>query len=335
MLTHIASFTSLRDQELLAFSLLQSVSSILTPNNKAIVKLSLTGEVLHQIRFSDGGYQQINDDISLDEEWKRFFSHMQNSGLDNHRFSKKVGVTYVYTINHSKNYNQYLVIDLDQNMTSVQSHMLSGMLNIFNNFHALLVDSQTDALTGLLNRKTFEKSIINFHLEPEKPSNFQSNDKRANRSDEKVENWLVIVDVDNFKSINDKFGHVYGDEVLIHIANALKINIRNKDLVFRFGGEEFVIFLKNNTRAECEATLSRLSLAISDASMYQLDSLTVSYGVTKFDPSIFHTTLMDYADQALYYSKENGRDRYTFFEDLIKSGLVMLDKISFGDIDLF
>jgi diguanylate cyclase (GGDEF)-like protein len=335
MLKQIASFTSLRDQELLAFSLLQSVTSILAPKNKAVVKLSLTGKILNQIYFSDGDCQKLNADESLDEEWRSFFNYMQDSAIESHRFRKKVGVTYVYSINHSKNYNQYLVIDLSQNMTVEQSHMLSGMLNIFNNFNDLLTDSQTDELTGLLNRKTFEKSILSFHLEPEQSEPFKGNEQRKSQTDDESSNWIVIVDVDHFKSINDKFGHLYGDEVLIHIANALKINIRHKDIVFRFGGEEFVVFFKNLTRKKCEEALSRLSKAISDVSLVQLDNLTVSFGVTKFNPSIFHTTLMDYADQALYYSKENGRNRYTFFEDLIESGLAKPEHISFGSIDYF
>jgi diguanylate cyclase (GGDEF)-like protein len=334
MLKHIASFTSLRDQELLAFSLLQSVTSILAHQNKAVVKLSLTGEVLNQIYFSDGDYHKLNADASIDKEWRGFFTYMQASALENHRFSKKAGVTYIYSINQSKDYNQYLVIDLSQNMSGEQSHMLSGMLNIFNNFNALLTDSQTDELTGLLNRKTFEKSIASFHSEPEKSEHFKGNEQRKSQTDDE-NNWIVIADVDHFKSINDKFGHLYGDEVLIHIANALKINIRHKDVVFRFGGEEFVVFFKNLTRKKCEEALSRLSKAISDANLVQLDKLTVSFGVTKFNPNIFHTTLMDHADQALYYSKQNGRNKYTFFEDLIENGLAKPDDISFGGIEYF
>jgi diguanylate cyclase (GGDEF)-like protein len=334
MLNHIANFTSLRDQELLAFSLLQSVTSVLVDQNKAVVKLSSTGEGLNQLHYSDGKYHKLNTDAPMDEEWRRFFGYMKASALENHRFSKKVGVTYVYSINQSNDYNQYLAIDLSQNMPAEQSLMLSGMLNIFNNFNALLTDSQTDELTGLLNRKTFETSIANFHLEPERSEDFKGNELRKSQTDND-NNWIVIADVDHFKSVNDKFGHLYGDEVLIHIANAIKTNVRHKDVVFRFGGEEFIVFFKNLTRKECEEALSRLSKAVSDSSLVQLDSLTVSFGVTKFNAKIFHTTLLDHADQALYYSKQNGRNRYTFFEDLIENGLAKSDEISIGGIDYF
>jgi GGDEF domain-containing protein len=74
---------------------------------------------------------------------------------------------------------------------------------------------------------------------------------------------------------------------------------------------------------KCEEALSRLSKAISDANLVQLDNLTMSFGVTKFNPNIFHATLVDHADQALYYSKQNGRNKYTFFEDLIENGLAL------------
>lgn len=129
--------------------------------------------------------------------------------------------------------------------------------------------------------------------------------------------WLVIIDIDHFKNINDRFGHIYA-EILIHLAKVLRKSFRHEDFKFRFGGEEFVILLSAEGRDACKEVLDRFRRQISDVIFPGDTNLTVSIGGVELKQSASPVTSLDYAVKALYHSKESGRDRLTFFEDMLK-----------------
>jgi diguanylate cyclase (GGDEF)-like protein len=147
--------------------------------------------------------------------------------------------------------------------------------------------------------------------------------------------WIAMIDIDHFKSVNDRFGHLYGDEVLILLAHLLKNALRNDDLVFRFGGEEFVLMIRCQNREEAAGLLERLRKSVEAQDIPQVGQVTISIGATEMIRNTFAGTLLDYADKALYYSKQNGRNRLTFFEDMVSGGLATREVPPSENLDFF
>lgn len=164
--------------------------------------------------------------------------------------------------------------------------------------------SQRDSLTDLLNKAAFREQVRS--CMPARPE--------GNRTDA-----LMFMDLDNFKVLNDTLGHVVGDVALVDVAEALKRTFRNVDILGRFGGDEFCIFLRGITRevlqARAEAVLAALRL--SYAREGQKVDVTASIGVYLFDGTESnYEEALQRADAALYYAKETGKNRYTFFDEV-------------------
>ncbi len=123
---------------------------------------------------------------------------------------------------------------------------------------------------------------------------------------------LLMLDIDHFKNVNDSYGHNAGDNVLKAVATAIKNQLRNVDMVFRFGGEEFLILLSNTTREAAAMIGERLRIA-AQAEDYQADGnaivLTVSLGCSTLLPGESAESLLRRADSALYVAKREGRNR--------------------------
>ncbi|HEX7871998.1 MAG TPA: GGDEF domain-containing protein [Sphingobium sp.] len=163
-------------------------------------------------------------------------------------------------------------------------------------YEALLRDSGTDALTGVLNRGQFEaiaQQDVARALDRERPVS------------------LTIVDVDHFKQINDRYGHVTGDDVLRRIAQALRDSVRTDDKIFRYGGEEFVILSEGMPHSAALAHAERLRAAVPAAFGTAMAVIpTVSIGVaTAPDDARDLTALLAHADRHLYRAKSEGRNR--------------------------
>ncbi|WP_213939907.1 GGDEF domain-containing protein [Pseudomonas sp. dw_612] len=123
---------------------------------------------------------------------------------------------------------------------------------------------------------------------------------------------LLMLDIDHFKRVNDSHGHSAGDEVLKAVAASIKGQLRNVDMVFRFGGEEFLILLSNTTREAAAMVGERLRFA-AQAQEYRADGqsieLTVSLGCSTLLPGESAESLLRRADSALYVAKREGRNR--------------------------
>ena len=167
----------------------------------------------------------------------------------------------------------------------------------------LVVQSRIDSKTGLLNAATWESEAM-IEL------------ARAVRTRTPLS--IALVDIDHFKAVNDRYGHLVGDKALRAVTDALRGQLRAYDLAGRFGGEEFVILLPHTHQANALTIAERLRGRIADMSIPIDDDdesgpsvrLTVSIGVTVLDnDSRELTDLLADADTALYYAKENGRNK--------------------------
>ncbi len=161
----------------------------------------------------------------------------------------------------------------------------------------------TDPLTGLPNRRKFFEYC-------------EHNLARSERIDS--HSWILMIDIDRFKRINDTAGHATGDRALVAVAELLRASARVTDLTCRFGGEEFAMMLLDTTRAGVERVGNNILQQIKTLEVEGWsEPITVSIGCAQShqDESL-DDTLAD-ADRALYHSKNTGRDRMTFFDELV------------------
>lgn len=163
----------------------------------------------------------------------------------------------------------------------------------------LSVHAATDSLTSVLNRGAFT-ALVEAYLDEVKSS--ERDTKGA----------LLIIDADNFKAINDRYGHDKGDDALRLIAGSVSGVLRSVDLVGRIGGEEFGVFLPGSSPISAEAVAERIRLTINGAEFLpegKQHRLSVSIGGAAFDRRLPYRELFRVADQQLYLAKENGRNR--------------------------
>jgi diguanylate cyclase (GGDEF)-like protein len=159
--------------------------------------------------------------------------------------------------------------------------------------------SMTDALTCIANRRAFDERMA-------------SEEARARRTGEPFS--LLLMDVDKFKSFNDRHGHLAGDEALVRIAETLKSNNRLSDLLARYGGEEFALILPHTRAKAAAAVAERLRSAIEALEMPR-ECITFSIGVGTFDAKLGTGALIAAADRALYAAKAVGRNRVVVAAD--------------------
>jgi len=186
--------------------------------------------------------------------------------------------------------------------------LVDGVLRIVRNHMALIDYGERDTLTGLLNRKTFEAQFAK--LQRELPPD--SADGKGC--------WIALVDVDHFKAVNDTYGHVFGDEVLLLVSQIIQRSFRGNDRVYRFGGEEFVVLLQDTPEQATAGALERLRSGVERHRFPQLGALTVSLGWTKIRPQDAPADAVGRADAALYHAKANGRNQVFQHERLIAEG---------------
>ena len=202
-------------------------------------------------------------------------------------------------------------------------HVIGGIVSVYRNFQNLLDYSERDSLTGLLNRKTFDdqlaKMLQSAASEQQAPQPGQPERRQAS---EEHKQWLAVVDVDHFKLVNDKFGHLYGDEVLILIANLMTSSFRSQDRVFRFGGEEFVVLLRSTTLDNAQRIIDRFRTNVEAYVFPQVGTVTVSVGFVAISPYESPVNILGRADQALYYAKSHGRNQACHYDQLVSGGML-------------
>ncbi len=213
--------------------------------------------------------------------------------------------------------------DEKTNSDSVFMQMLC-LSEIYSNHREMISLNDKDALTGLYNRKAFDHRMIRL-------LNGAQN-RRAHDKDLKA--CFAIMDIDHFKKINDSFGHLYGDEVLLHFAQQMQQFFRQDDLLFRYGGEEFVVIINNIEEVSAKSVFERFRKHIENYYFPQVGTVTISIGMTHLNASLLQTEIIDRADHALYYIKEHGRNNIACYETLVEEGMLKEIKIK-SDIELF
>jgi diguanylate cyclase (GGDEF)-like protein len=197
----------------------------------------------------------------------------------------------------------------------------ASLVPVVGRYYERMVDAETDPLTRLANRRVFYSQI-------------SAGLPRWLKGQRAF--FLAVADIDHFKQVNDRFGHLYGDEILIHFARLMRKTFRAGDLLYRFGGEEFVVVFGVDRKEHGVTALERFRKAMVEYDFPKIGRVTVSIGFTHIDSATTPvTTLVDRADQAVYYAKSQGRDRVCAYEDLVASGALAEAKSAAGEATLF
>lgn len=321
ILENIISLTSERDSNALELALAQTLFKLAAPESISLFKASSIDHIKYESSL-------ISEQHALTE--------VPADILDALKECLETGKT-IYTQQQAKNLSLFPLLNAKKQPIAVimiesaedsQDHALTVMvLKIYHNFVALMNENERDTLTGLLNRKTFDVKINGII------AGLQETQRRRD-GDSNMPHYLAIFDIDHFKRVNDSFGHLMGDEVLLLFSQIMEKSFRDKDLLFRFGGEEFVGVFQCPNDETMLSVLNRFRANVEKHSFPQVGKVTVSCGFTKINPFDLSSSIIDRADVALYHAKNNGRNQVCQHEVLVASGLLARQDNT-GDIELF
>lgn len=170
---------------------------------------------------------------------------------------------------------------------------------------AIQVLSRLDPLTNVMNRRSISNHLERLHQQPNQLYS------------------IVLLDLDHFKNINDHFGHSIGDQVLVELAKCLASNLRDRDMIGRFGGEEFILLLPNTKPAQAYSVAERCRVAITELSFTSEDhqefSISASFGISSTLSANEPHLIISQADRALYAVKAAGRNQVKVFTELLSN----------------
>jgi diguanylate cyclase (GGDEF)-like protein len=246
------------------------------------IKSLFANEYKNIAKLSLSSYQKTNEKFeelaSIHKEAITSFSDKPIDTIDTSVLEKKFGEVQSFMTDEIKRANEVIS-------------------NLKERIRTLEKTNNIDPLTKIFNRRALTSYV----------------DKICSKNDSHHYNlYLLMVDLDNFKTINDTYGHVAGDKVLIFLANTLKKTLRDGDKLFRYGGEEFMIILNRINDYECNVIANRILDQIrSNKLVYQGKSLsvTVSIGVTKLSDQDDQESFISRADKAMYEAKKNGKNQ--------------------------
>ena len=200
-----------------------------------------------------------------------------------------------YTRESSERLNSYVKSSRDYLATNIANFVTGGRYGALERENEELKKQvERDPLTGLYNRRGLENKL----------------EEQVSLYDRKE--WIfsiVMLDIDNFKTINDTYGHETGDEILAKVGEMFKAYTRAEDKVYRYGGEEFCVIMPKTGKEEAVQAGERLREVLSSYSENGLPKFTMSAGVSSYSAGETACDTIKRADNALYEAKNNGRNR--------------------------
>jgi diguanylate cyclase (GGDEF)-like protein len=213
-----------------------------------------------------------------------------------------------------------LAFAVDAQVAADNLDNLLCIARLYGNHVQLLDYSELDSLTRLLNRKTFDETFDRLLMASGADS--LEDEQEDRRGAEEGAPWLGVIDIDHFKRINDNFGHLFGDEVLLRVAELMRKTFRTGDRLFRFGGEEFIVILNANSNDLAAKGFDRFREAVEAYEFPQVGKVTCSVGITGVANTDVPTDVVGRADEALYFAKEHGRNQVHCYEALLAQGAI-------------
>ncbi|MDD3323730.1 MAG: GGDEF domain-containing protein [Sulfurospirillaceae bacterium] len=260
--------------------------------------------------------------IDLSKKHSYLFSLSQESAIGSACFdlAKKGLEEYIQTNNNLKAISDESFIDINNLQKEPSKIQMGEIISAFGSFQGKILNELKNA----------DDTVTKLKLEVERlerESNIDPLTKTHNRrvltkdleeilsfgEDKAIDMQLVMFDADDFKKINDSFGHIAGDKTLIFIAKLIQNSIRRGTRVYRYGGEEFIVILNRTSFEEAEKTVGRIIQETSDSKLlYKGHSihLTLSAGLASHEKGISAEALLEKVDKALYDAKKNGKNCY-------------------------
>lgn len=235
--------------------------------------------------------------LSSNEHNSSFYRSLYNHILNGKKYSE----TFINKAKDGSLIYLEQTISPIRNSEGVVTHYLSISRNITNEMREktrLIDEASKDSMTGLYNRRSGDKCLKN------KMKKLQTIGQRFS---------VIIMDIDNFKLVNDKFGHIAGDGVIVFISEKIKQSIRDSDFAVRWGGEEFIIITSDDEKAGF-IVAERIRRLIEASEAPGVGSVTASFGISQSscgDTSVHD--VIDRADKALYLSKRTGKNKSTIY----------------------
>ena len=332
LLKHMVMITGHRDQALLDTSIIAALQELVGADKLRALEIFKHDDQLflrQRVWLEDGVLQTVNEQELLEQEGEPVnnYPELVSCIAEGRLHAEHLAQDGSYTLWLPVWLNERIATCLE--LKSAKSypphvmHIIDGILSVYRNYQTLLDYSERDSLTGLLNRKTFDERFSRMISDV----NEQEEDAPVNQPERRHaahlhDHWLAVVDIDHFKRVNDQFGHLYGDEVLILVANRLRHSFRSQDRVFRFGGEEFVILLRSTSLEDATRIFERFRKNIEEYDFPQVGTVTVSVGFASISNQT-PVVILGHADQALYYAKANGRNRVCHYDQLVNDGLLL------------
>jgi diguanylate cyclase (GGDEF)-like protein len=324
---HLAELTGFRDRDVLDVTLVGAFKDLLDPEAVAIYRCVGEAGSQHWItraRLSRHDRIAVADSVWSDlsalpraEDWPAHFECLTAQKIT--AFPAEHRAVTLFPLSTDREVVGVLELHTGAPLSQASQRMVMSILRIYRNFQALLDYSERDSLTGLLNRKTFDESFMKIVLGgPQSPAALINQDQRQNGVGKAT--WLGVIDIDHFKAVNDTYGHLIGDEVLLLLARLMRLSFRFQDRLYRFGGEEFVVLIHCATAADAKVAFERLRSNVEKYAFPQVGQITVSVGFTEVFPTDSPTDAFERADRAVYFSKQNGRNQVGCYAELVDSG---------------
>jgi len=225
---------------------------------------------------------------------------------------------YVHPIYDQEGEMCSLLVQICPPLQSEDEHLIDGLLRIYSNYLSLLDLSQRDKLTSLLNRDRLYTKLMQILGRQRLSDNGKQQPRRRRHDGQRF--WLGVIDIDHFQQVNDAYGHLVGDEILIVFARLMYEVFRNDDLLFRYGGEEFVVIIRADDQDSAGSAFERFRARVAEHEFPVVGRMTTSLGVVEIDRQESPADVIDEADRALYWAKEHGRNRVAFYQDLVDAG---------------
>lgn len=342
LLDSVASFTHHRDIAALDHSLALSLAELTLARSVVLAKRATDGayveSIVRCVPDAQGAYQlQVADPDLVDPALLLLHRCMHRLEVQ----TERVEGLHRLVVPILCDGRAIGALQLDSDMPPAASRPLTdGFARIYANYTALLHESERDKLTGLYNRRSLERQLQRLLQQREQAlrqvavARAEAHEQHDMPAAAPPQVWLAILDIDHFKRINDNYGHVYGDEVILLLAQQMRACFRRSDVLFRFGGEEFVILFGATDQVTVHAVLERFRQRIAEHVFPQVGSVTVSIGYAGVGRHDYPANALDRADKALYFAKQHGRNGTYGYENLSARGLLGREMAA-GSIDLF
>ncbi|MBW7903824.1 MAG: GGDEF domain-containing protein [Rhodocyclaceae bacterium] len=344
LLSKLGKLTAIRDTELLEQSLLKTLGPQLGVLNTSLYRTDedfALARVIHYHRSKESDAQgasriveRIEEVLNVHDLPPEISALTENVRLLARPCTRRLGneMVIAYPLFGDGEICGYFVFQRDHEVTPAEDTIIRGVLEVFSNYYALLDVSLRDRLTGLFNRQALENSFDRLWTALGRPADYdeQGSGRRAAPTNRY---WLAVIDIDHFKQINDAHGHMVGDEILLLAARLMCNTFRSSDLLYRYGGEEFVAIVSAEGDADARSIFERVRQTVEAHAFPRVDRLTISIGYCRANPDFLPQEVLSRADRSLYEAKRQGRNRVCEYEGLVRAGVFR--EIAYGDSELF